>query len=155
MSQNGQTHFKNLAAFAVRFLKCMWPFLDIIHFRVNHYTLYPFCHSNLYFSLPNMVKLHGAPLQPFVAMYKVRLYQLLRLVQPKYFEFSFTPLLRVLVAEFTLADKKGSITTSLLQSLCHQDDSILLGSWLQETDHKEVEEQVSALFHWLILTLPD
>ena len=100
-------------------------------------------------------KLHGAPLQPFVAMYKVRLYQLLRLVQPKYFEFSFTPLLRVLVAEFTLADKKGSITTSLLQSLCHQDDSILLGSWLQETDHKEVEEQVSTFFHWLIPTLPD
>ena len=79
--------------------------------------------------LPNIVKLHGAPLQTFVAMHKVRLYQPLRLVQPKYFEFSFTPLLRVLVTEFTLADKKGSITTSLLQSLCHQDDIILLGSW--------------------------
>ena len=34
MSQNGQTHFKNLA----RFLKCVWPFCDIAKWRVNiHY----------------------------------------------------------------------------------------------------------------------
>ena len=26
MSQNGQTNFKILAAFAARFLKCVWPF---------------------------------------------------------------------------------------------------------------------------------
>ena len=26
MSQNGQTHFKNLAPFAARFLKYGWPF---------------------------------------------------------------------------------------------------------------------------------
>ena len=35
MSQNGQTHFKNLAAFVARFLKCVWPFWDIKHERVN------------------------------------------------------------------------------------------------------------------------
>ena len=29
MSSNGQTHFKNLAANAGRFLKCVWPFYDI------------------------------------------------------------------------------------------------------------------------------
>ena len=29
MSQNGQTNFKNLEAFAARFLKCAWPFYDI------------------------------------------------------------------------------------------------------------------------------
>ena len=28
MSKNGQTHFKNFAAFAARFLKCAWPFYD-------------------------------------------------------------------------------------------------------------------------------
>ena len=38
MPQNGQTHFKNrqahfknIAAFAARFLKCVWPFWDIKH----------------------------------------------------------------------------------------------------------------------------
>ena len=29
MSQNGQTQFKNLAAFAARFLKCVGPIYDI------------------------------------------------------------------------------------------------------------------------------
>ena len=31
MSQNGQTYFKNIAAFAARFLKGTWPFWDIMH----------------------------------------------------------------------------------------------------------------------------
>ena len=35
MSQNGQTHFKNLSAFAARFLKCVWPFWDIMG-ETNH-----------------------------------------------------------------------------------------------------------------------
>ena len=55
---------------------------------------------------------------------------------------SFTSLLRETVAEFTLADHKGATTTSMLQSLCHKDDSILLGAWVQDTDHRKVEEQV-------------
>ena len=31
MNQNGQTHFKNLAAIAARFLQFAWPFWDIMH----------------------------------------------------------------------------------------------------------------------------
>ena len=31
MSQNGETHFKNLGANAERFLKCVGPFWDIMH----------------------------------------------------------------------------------------------------------------------------
>ena len=38
MSQNGQIHFKNLAAFNARFLKCVWPFWDIMHERVKEWT---------------------------------------------------------------------------------------------------------------------
>ena len=38
MSQNGQTHFKNLAANAARFLKCVWPCWDIMYQRVKVYT---------------------------------------------------------------------------------------------------------------------
>ena len=29
MSENGQTHSKNLAVFVAKFLKCVWPFWDI------------------------------------------------------------------------------------------------------------------------------
>ena len=35
MSQNGQAHFKNLAANAARFLECVWPFWDIMYEGVN------------------------------------------------------------------------------------------------------------------------
>ena len=35
MSQNDQAHFKNLTAFAAKFLKCVWPFWDIMHERVK------------------------------------------------------------------------------------------------------------------------
>lgn len=56
---------------------------------------------------------------------------------------SFNALLRELVAEFTLTDNSANTTTSLLRSLCHYDDSVLMGSWLQETDHKSIEDQVS------------
>ena len=35
-SQNGQVHFKNLAAFAAIFLKCVWPFWDIMCLRIKN-----------------------------------------------------------------------------------------------------------------------
>lgn len=56
---------------------------------------------------------------------------------------TYTSLLRELVAEFTLTDNPANTTTSLLRAMCHVDDSVILGSWLQETDHKAVEDQVS------------
>lgn len=49
------------------------------------------------------------------------------------------------MAEFTLTDNSANTTTSLLRSLCHYDDSVLMGSWLQETDHKSIEDQVSKI----------
>ena len=58
---------------------------------------------------------------------------------------SYNALLRELVAEFTLTDNSANTTTSLLRSLCHYDDSVLMGSWLQETDHKSIEDQVKAV----------
>ena len=55
---------------------------------------------------------------------------------------AFGALLRELVAEFTLTDNPANTTTSMLRSMCHVDDSVILGSWLQETDHKSIEDQV-------------
>uniref|UniRef100_A0A665WI42 HEAT repeat-containing protein 5B n=1 Tax=Echeneis naucrates TaxID=173247 RepID=A0A665WI42_ECHNA len=76
---------------------------------------------------------------------KLRLYDILALLPPKTYEGSFNALLRELVAEFTLTDNSANTTTSLLRSLCHYDDSVLMGSWLQETDHKSIEDQVNFL----------
>ncbi|XP_002158974.1 HEAT repeat-containing protein 5B isoform X1 [Hydra vulgaris] len=88
-----------------------------------------------------LLKIHGPQLRPAIAMFKSRLYCILLMLPANLFEGFFTPLLRNLAADFTLVDQ-GSVTTSLLQSLCHKDDNILLGSWVQETDYKDVEEQL-------------
>ena len=76
-------------------------------------------------------------------MVRLRLYDVLSLLPPSYYEGSFNTLLRELVAEFTLTDNPANTTTSRLRALCHHDDSVILGSWLQETDHKAIEDQVS------------
>ena len=60
-------------------------------------------------------------------------------------------LLKEVVAEFTLTDNLASTTTSLLRTLCHNDDSMLLGTWLEETDHKTVEEMVGITFDFMFL----
>uniref|UniRef100_A0A3Q1EX44 HEAT repeat-containing protein 5B n=1 Tax=Acanthochromis polyacanthus TaxID=80966 RepID=A0A3Q1EX44_9TELE len=85
---------------------------------------------------------HGAHLKASAAMVRLRLYDILALLPPKTYEGSFNALLRELVAEFTLTDNSSNTTTSLLRSLCHYDDSVLMGSWLQETDHKSIEDQL-------------
>uniref|UniRef100_A0A8C5STT0 HEAT repeat-containing protein 5B n=1 Tax=Laticauda laticaudata TaxID=8630 RepID=A0A8C5STT0_LATLA len=92
--------------------------------------------------IPSVIKTHGAHLKASAAMVRLRLYDILALLPPKTYEGSFNPLLRELVAEFTLTDNSANTTTSLLRSLCHYDDSVLLGSWLQETDHKSIEDQL-------------
>ncbi|GCB77393.1 hypothetical protein scyTo_0017596 [Scyliorhinus torazame] len=94
--------------------------------------------------IPSVIKAYGAQLKASAAMVRLRLYDILALLPPKTYEGSFNALLRELVAEFTLTDNSANTTTSLLRSLCHCDDSVLLGSWLQETDHKSIEDQVSS-----------
>uniref|UniRef100_A0A4W6CIE9 HEAT repeat-containing protein 5B n=1 Tax=Lates calcarifer TaxID=8187 RepID=A0A4W6CIE9_LATCA len=92
--------------------------------------------------VPAIIKVHGAHLKASAAMVRLRLYDILALLPPKTYEGSFNALLRELVAEFTLTDNSANTTTSLLRSLCHYDDSVLMGSWLQETDHKSIEDQM-------------
>lgn len=93
-------------------------------------------------SFPQIIKQHGNHLKASAAIVRLRLYSVLRCLPPKSYEGSFHSLLRGLVAEFTLAENPAMTTTSLLRTVCHKDDSILLGSWMQETDHKFVEEQL-------------
>uniref|UniRef100_A0A8C4ZT11 HEAT repeat containing 5B n=1 Tax=Gadus morhua TaxID=8049 RepID=A0A8C4ZT11_GADMO len=88
--------------------------------------------------VPAIIKLYGAHLKASAAMVRLRLYDILALLPPKTYEGTVAQL----VAEFTLTDNSANTTTSLLRSLCHYDDSVLMGSWLQETDHKSIEDQL-------------
>ena len=76
-------------------------------------------------------------------MVRMRLYDALSLVPPQYYEASYTQLLRLLVAEFTLADNPANTTSSLLQHLCHPDDSsVLLNPELHDSEHSELQQQL-------------
>lgn len=57
----------------------------------------------------------------------------------------YTSILKLLVSEFTLAESGANTTTSLLRTMCHADDSIILGTWLHHTHHKAIEDQVGII----------
>lgn len=57
----------------------------------------------------------------------------------------------MLVSEFTLTENPGNTTTSLLRAVCHANDSVILGTWLQETDHRTIEDQVYILKYYFMI----
>lgn len=61
----------------------------------------------------------------------------------------YTSILKLLVSEFTLAESGANTTTSLLRTMCHADDSIILGTWLHHTHHKAIEDQVGTMISLL------
>lgn len=99
------------------------------------------CH--IFLSLSSVLKSYGQQLKAPAAMVRLRLYETLTLLPANSLESSYTHLLRMLVAEFTLTENPANTTNSLLRELCHSDDSIILGTWLQEIDHRTIEDQVN------------
>lgn len=99
-----------------------------------------------FYSLSSVLKSYGQQLKAPAAMVRLRLYETLTLLPANSLESSYTHLLRMLIAEFTLTENPANTTNSLLRELCHSDDSIILGTWLQETDHKTIEDQVKNIF---------
>ncbi|KAG7212607.1 hypothetical protein KM043_012898 [Ampulex compressa] len=93
-------------------------------------------------NLSTVLKNYGQQLKAPAAMVRLRLYETLLLLPPQTFEGSYTHLLRMLVSEFTLTENPGNTTTSLLRAVCHANDSVILGTWLQETDHRTIEDQM-------------
>lgn len=94
-------------------------------------------------SIASVVKTYGQPLKAACAMVRLRLYDALSLVPPQYYEASYTQLLRLLVAEFTLAENPANTTTSLLQQQCQPDGSaVLLHPDLQDSDYNLLQQQL-------------
>lgn len=86
-------------------------------------------------------------------MVRLRLYETLTLLPANSLESHFTFLLQMLFVEFTLSENPAITTTSLLRAMCHADDSIILGTWLQETDHRNIEDQVRFCFFFVFIFL--
>ncbi|XP_045624859.2 LOW QUALITY PROTEIN: HEAT repeat-containing protein 5B [Procambarus clarkii] len=93
-------------------------------------------------SITHIVKQYGQHLKASTAMVRLRLYEVLSLLPPQSFESHYTSILKLLVSEFTLAESGANTTTSLLRTMCHADDSVILGTWLHHTHHKSIEDQL-------------
>ncbi|KAK9890049.1 hypothetical protein WA026_008857 [Henosepilachna vigintioctopunctata] len=93
-------------------------------------------------NISSILKSYGQQLKAPSAMVRLRLYETLLLLPAQSFENSYTHLLRMLVGEFTLTENPANTTTSQLRQICHANDSVILGTWLQETDHRTIEDQL-------------
>lgn len=93
-------------------------------------------------NISNILKSYGQQLKAPAAMVRLRLYEALVLLPAQSFENSNTHLLRMLVGEFTLTENQANTTTSQLRAFCHVDDSVIMGTWLQDTDHRSIEDQL-------------
>ncbi|GFO34553.1 heat repeat-containing protein 5b, partial [Plakobranchus ocellatus] len=128
-------------------LGAMYSFLlncrDLVTEDVIRRMLAPLeCALVMMSQLASVIKMYGAQLKASTATIRLRLYDVLSLLPPESFDGLYPNLLRELVAEFTLTDNPANTTTSQLRFMCHVDDSVILGSWLQETDHKAIEDQM-------------
>lgn len=92
--------------------------------------------------LSSISKSYGNSLKTSSTVYRHKLYELLAVLPPKMCEGSFHAVLKELVVDLTIPDSQFDASTFLLPPLCHEDDLLLLGPLLQETDHRFIEEQL-------------
>ncbi|XP_065609720.1 HEAT repeat-containing protein 5A isoform X3 [Cyrtonyx montezumae] len=92
--------------------------------------------------LSSISKSYGNSLKTSSTVYRHKLYELLAVLPPKIYEGSFHAVLKELVVDLTIPDSQIDASTFLLPPLCHEDDLLLLGPLLQESDHQFIEEQL-------------
>ncbi|XP_063016483.1 HEAT repeat-containing protein 5A isoform X4 [Melospiza melodia melodia] len=92
--------------------------------------------------LSSIYKSYGNSLKTPSTVYRQKLYELLAVLPPKAYEGDFSAILKELVTDLTVTDSQIDASAFLLPSLCHENDLLLLGPLLQETDHRFIEEQL-------------
>ncbi|CAD5225791.1 unnamed protein product [Bursaphelenchus okinawaensis] len=86
---------------------------------------------------------HGVRLRTPIYLVRIRLYSLLKFLSFKTYEHLFNSLLRELVADITLSDNAQAITAvSDLADKCTAVHDCLLGGWLRNSTHAELELQL-------------
>ncbi|NXN88262.1 HTR5A protein, partial [Bombycilla garrulus] len=92
--------------------------------------------------LSSIYKSYGNSLKTPSTVYRQKLYELLAVLPPKAYEGNFSAVLKELVSDLTVAESQIDASAFLLPSLCHENDLLLLGPLLQDTDHRFIEEQL-------------
>ena len=82
-------------------------------------------------NISSWVKSYGQHLKVALASVRVRLYEALMKLTAKSCLTNYSAVIKEVVADLTLVDNQSNTTTSLLRGLCRNEDTLLLGQWLQ------------------------
>ncbi|KAH9415275.1 HEAT repeat-containing protein 5B [Dermatophagoides pteronyssinus] len=93
-------------------------------------------------SLNSHFKTLGPAIKGSYTMVRLRLYQVLLSLPPQLYENCFANLLRLLVSDLTLTENVVNTSSSLIRDLMQTNADIILGSWIQDTEHSLVEDQI-------------
>ncbi|XP_052001078.1 HEAT repeat-containing protein 5A isoform X2 [Xyrauchen texanus] len=127
-----------LCAMKSLFVHCKDLLKDVIS------RLLPFlsCAVALLTQLPLLIKSYGNQIKNAATVFRLRVYEILTLLQPKTYEESFGTVLKQLLNDLTGPEITTCAELNLLPTLCFSQDLALLGPGLQDMDQHYIEEQL-------------
>uniref|UniRef100_A0A8C2G6A0 HEAT repeat-containing protein 5A n=1 Tax=Cyprinus carpio TaxID=7962 RepID=A0A8C2G6A0_CYPCA len=100
------------------------------------------CAVDLLNQLPSLIKSYGNQIKNAATVFRLRVYEILTMLQPKRYEGNFGMVLKQLLNDLTGPEITTCAELNLLPSLCYRQDLALLGPALQDVDQHYIEEQV-------------
>ncbi|KAL1257930.1 hypothetical protein QQF64_011174, partial [Cirrhinus molitorella] len=100
------------------------------------------CAVALLKQLPSIIKSYGNQIRNAATVFRLRVYEILTMLQPKTYEESFGTVLKQLLNDLTGPEITACAELNLLPSLCYSQDLALLGPGLQDVDQHYIEEQL-------------
>uniref|UniRef100_A0A8C1XR50 HEAT repeat-containing protein 5A n=1 Tax=Cyprinus carpio TaxID=7962 RepID=A0A8C1XR50_CYPCA len=92
--------------------------------------------------LTSIIKAYGNQIKNAATVFRLRVYEILTMLQPKTYEGNFGTVLKQLLNDLTGPEITACAELNLLPSLCYIQDLALLGPGLQDVDQHYIEEQL-------------
>uniref|UniRef100_A0A8C1ZKC6 HEAT repeat-containing protein 5A n=1 Tax=Cyprinus carpio TaxID=7962 RepID=A0A8C1ZKC6_CYPCA len=100
------------------------------------------CAVALLNQLTSIIKAYGNQIKNAATVFRLRVYEILTMLQPKTYEGNFGTVLKQLLNDLTGPEITACAELNLLPSLCYIQDLALLGPGLQDVDQHYIEEQL-------------
>ncbi|XP_057200170.1 HEAT repeat-containing protein 5A isoform X1 [Triplophysa rosa] len=100
------------------------------------------CAVALLNQLPSLAKSYGNQIKSAANVFRLRVYEILTLLQPQTYEECFGTVLKQLLSDLTGPENTACSELNLLPPLCYSQDLALLDLGLQDIDQHYIEEQV-------------
>uniref|UniRef100_A0A673MTI6 HEAT repeat-containing protein 5A n=1 Tax=Sinocyclocheilus rhinocerous TaxID=307959 RepID=A0A673MTI6_9TELE len=100
------------------------------------------CAVALLNQLPSLIKSYGNQIKNAATVFRLRVYEILTMLQPKRYEGNFGTVLKLLLNDLTGPEITACAELNLLPSLCYSQDLALLGPGLHDVDQHYIEEQL-------------